>query len=167
MRHLVFCRAVADLENLSVSQGQGRVFEKGKRRLDPVDERAIEAARQAGGEVVAMVAGDEADQDALRKAFAMGVERGVFVRVTGDGFVVANAVRAAARLLDCGKIWFGEPHEVALRVGGEVAAASIVPRAPNALAIMKAAKKSVETLDVGLSGDEAAPRVVLRSEYLA
>jgi electron transfer flavoprotein alpha/beta subunit len=164
---LVYCRTAPDLDNLSISQSQGRVFEKGKRRLDPRDEPAVEAALQAkkpGDEVIAIAIGEEADADALKKAFAMGVDRGVLVVRAGDGFVLANTLRAAAAKLGADAI-YGGGGEVAGRVGAVIGNAP--PRTPNALAIMKAAKKIVDRLDVELSEDDATPRLVKRAEYLA
>lgn len=83
--NLVVCtKAVIDLSNVSVSRGQGKVFEKGKRLLNPFDEHAVEMAlqiRQAeGGAVTALTVGDGRDEDALRKALALGVDRAVFVK---------------------------------------------------------------------------------------
>lgn len=144
---------------MSLSRSQGRVFEKGKRKLDPRDEFAVEAALQAkkpGDEVIAVVIGPEPDGDALRKAFAMGVDRGVHVVLDADGLVAAQALRSLGDAF-----YFGADCEVAWRVGGTIGTAP--PRTPNAIAIMKAVKKPIEraTPDATLQ-----PVLRLRAEYL-
>lgn len=167
MRLLVCCKPVPDLENLGVSLSQGRVFEKGRRRLDPLDEPAVETSLQArgpGDEVIALVVGGEADADALRKAFAMGADRGVLVVAQHDGFVRANLIRAAAKALGAEAVYCG-PGETAARLGAVVGDAK--PRAPNAMAVMKAAKKPIERLTVELPEDDRTPRLLKRAEYLA
>ncbi|MBI3271979.1 MAG: electron transfer flavoprotein subunit beta/FixA family protein [Planctomycetes bacterium] len=84
MNILVCVKAVLDLSNVSVSRGQGKIFEKGKRLLNPFDEHAVELALQlrqaAAGTVTALTVGEGRDEDALRKALAMGVDRAVFVK---------------------------------------------------------------------------------------
>jgi electron transfer flavoprotein alpha/beta subunit len=168
MIHLVVVRAVPDLENLSVSLGQGRVFEKGRRLVHPADEPAVEAAlqaRQPGDEVVALVMGEERDLDALKKPLAMGADRGAFVAAPDDGFVQANLALAAAARLGAGRIHAG-PGELAARLGVPPPG-PLVPRTPNALSIMKAAKKPVERLEIALPEDDAKPRLQVRGEYLA
>ena len=161
MIHLACCRAVPDLTQLSLSRSQGMIFEKGKRLLHADDARAVESALQAkgaGDEVVALVIGEEADGEALRRPLAMGADRAVLITdpqaAAWDDFVRANLRDA-----------------LAARLGGTLhtAAASVTPRTPNALAIMKSAKKPIEKMDVatlGLSADDLTPRLVRRSSVL-
>jgi electron transfer flavoprotein alpha/beta subunit len=174
LRHLVCCGAVPDLANLSVSQGQGRVFEKGKRLLDPAGEKALEIAlqaKQAGDEVIVLGLGREQDADVLKRALAMGADRAVFAAAPDDGFVLANAVLAAASQLGAERVYASD-GEVAQRLASMRAGVRIAPletaaRSPNAIAIMKAAKKAVERIEIALPGDDATPRLEIRGEYLA
>ena len=66
MTTVVSIRATPDLEQLSVSQSQGRVFERGKRKLHPDSALAVESAlRKRKGEIVAILVGARADEEAF------------------------------------------------------------------------------------------------------
>jgi electron transfer flavoprotein alpha/beta subunit len=156
MRIVVLCHAVPDFANLSISKSQDRVFEKGKRLLFAPDAVALEVAlqgRQAGDEVVALAWGEEANREILKKLLAMGADRAVWT--AGDP--------AAAAMVLGAEVVFGSTvsplgvNVLPSRVGSElglpedrarlVAPDAASPRIPNALAIMKAAKKPVETVE--------------------
>lgn len=172
---LVPIRSSPDWENLSVSQSQGRVFERGKRRLHPDSARAVEAAlRDKSGDVVAAMIGTEADADAVKTALAMGCDRALLVideaAESWDGFVKANLLAALAKRIGAERILAGPEDEAALRLSPATAPADLTPRLPNALAIMKASKKPVERVtpsDLGVAGDDLVPRYVQRAGYLA
>lgn len=100
--------------------------------------------------------GPEPDGDALRKAFAMGVDRGVHVVLAADGLAAAQALRSLGDAF-----YSGADCEVAWRVGGTIGTAP--PRTPNAIAIMKAVKKPIEKIAADPS---LQPVLKLRAEYL-
>jgi len=68
--------------------------------LNPYDEYAVEAAvqlkEQGGGQVTAICMGPEAAEDAMRKAFAMGVDEGLLV---SDAALTGSDTGATARVL--------------------------------------------------------------------
>lgn len=157
MRTVVLCHAVPDAANLSVSKSQDRIFEKGKRLLFAPDAVALEAAlqaRQAGDEVIALAWGEEANREILKKPLAMGADRAVWT--AGDPAAAAKALGVEAV--------FGSTQSplganvLPSFVGGAlglaedrvrlVAPDAASPRIPNALALMKAAKRPVETVEV-------------------
>lgn len=156
MRLLVLCHAVPDSANLSISKSQDRIFEKGKRLLFGPDAVALEVAlrgRQPGDEVVALAWGEEANREILKRPIAMGADRAVWT---------AGDPAAAAKLLGA-EVVYGSTESplganvLPSRVGGElglaedrvrlVAPDAASPRIPNALALMKAAKRPVEAVD--------------------
>ena len=174
MTTVVSIRATPDLEQLSVSQSRGRVFERGKRKLHPDSSLAVEAAlRRKDGGIVAVLVGARADEDAVKPALAMGCDRAVIV--TGeteswDGFVRANLLQAVMNRAGVDLLVAGPEDEAALRIGAETAPADLKPRLPNALAIMKAGRKPIERLspdDLGLPEDDLIPRYAVRGSYLS
>ncbi len=174
MTTVVSIRATPDLEQLSVSQSQGRVFERGKRKLHPDSALAVESALQKReGEIVAVLVGARADEDAVKPALAMGCDRAVIVTEESeswDGFVRANLLQAVMTRAGADLLMAGPKDEAALRIGAETAAADLNPRLPNALAIMKAGRKPIERLspdDLGLPEDDLKPRYVVRGSYLS
>lgn len=156
MKIVVLCHAVPDLANLSVSKSQDRIFEKGKRLLFGPSAVAVEAAlrgKLAGGEVIALAWGEDANKDALRKALAMGVDRAAWT--AGDPGTAAGAL-GATRVFSSTVSPLGS-EVLAARIAGELglgadkvelfAPDAFAPRIPNALAAMKAAKKEIETVE--------------------
>ncbi|MBI2922827.1 MAG: hypothetical protein HYY18_17375 [Planctomycetes bacterium] len=157
MRTVVLCHAVPDFTNLSISKSQDRIFEKGKRVLFAPDAVALEAAlqaKQAGDEVIALAWGEEANREILKKPLAMGADRAAWT---------AGDPAAAAKALGADVVYGSTESPLGANVlpsfvGGALALAEdrvrLVapdagpPRIPNALALMKAAKRPVETVVV-------------------
>lgn len=169
---VVLTKPTPDFTQLSLSLSQGRVFEKGKRVLNPYDARALAAALGAE-EVVALAFGTPEDENALRTALAMGAARAVLLTAPNAreldsaqvAWVLADAIRG---LGDVSTVFAGERAEpgqlgtVPARVAEELArqlawhpdappgGVVIVPataaeaKLPSALAIMKAARKPLE-----------------------
>jgi electron transfer flavoprotein beta subunit len=82
--------------------------------LSPYDEFAVEAAlrlkeARGEGEVVAVSLGDEASQETLRAALAMGADRGVLLQgeVTQDGLATARALAAEVKAQDAPLVLLG------------------------------------------------------------
>src|SRR5438876_6269837 len=82
--------------------------------LNPYDEFAIEQAlavreKQGGGEVVAVSLGGPSVQSTLRNALAMGVDRGIHLRVERppDSLGVARALAAEIGPLKPDMVWLG------------------------------------------------------------
>ncbi len=82
--------------------------------LNPYDEYAVEAALQMKekheGEVTAVCVGDDAVKETIRKALAMGVDKGLLIKAerTRDSFGIAQAIAGAIRdkspdVIFCGK----------------------------------------------------------------
>jgi electron transfer flavoprotein alpha/beta subunit len=181
-----------DLDQLSISRSQNRVFEKGKRRLETIDLEVISAAVSRGPtRVVAL--GLEEDADALRKGLALGAESALllvhpaardfdgYVRtqvlsaaLKDVGYVVAGPGQTGPRLSeekgwgvvlleDAVTPWPSGPAVVVLRPG------IYKPTLPTAMAIMKSAKKPLEVRSVpelGLSDDDLRPRQRVVGAYL-
>lgn len=114
MKLLVFCKPIPDLKNLSVSQSQGRVFERGKRLFNPFDEVALEAAlklKGPGDEITALTLGREEEMDLPRKALAMGADRAYLVVDSAasefDAWQRSNVLAGVAQLLGFDLLFFG------------------------------------------------------------
>lgn len=118
MKIAVCIKRVPDMEQrFRVAAGGTTVDETGlKYTMSDFDEWAVEAALQlnekhGGGEITVISLGPDAVQETIRKALAMGVDRGVQLKadaVPFDGFAVAAAL--AAELKDGGYdlIMFGK-----------------------------------------------------------
>ncbi|NOY06844.1 MAG: electron transfer flavoprotein subunit beta/FixA family protein [Chlorobi bacterium] len=82
--------------------------------LNPYDEYAVEAALQMkekqGGEVTAVCVGNDAVKETIRKALAMGVDKGLLIKAerSRDSFGIAHAIADTLRdrspdVIFCGK----------------------------------------------------------------
>ena len=110
MKIAVCIKRVPDMEQRFKIAGSGAaVDETGlKYAMSDFDEWAVEAALQlnekhGGGELVVVSLGPDAVQETMRKALAMGADRGIQLKadaVPFDGFAVARAL--AAELKDGG-----------------------------------------------------------------
>lgn len=162
MKTLVLVKPVPDLAQLSVSRGQGRIFEKGRRLMNPLDAPAVQAAVDAGGPVVAMSVAHPDDVDGLRRALAMGAAEAVLVahadaREWDEAMVVGAilAVRGDAEGIVCGPGQVGprlaealgwelapapKPQAVCVVAGGTA-------KLPAAIALVKAARRPIARLE--------------------
>ena len=103
MKIAVCIKRVPDTETRIKIGADGKSIEESgvKFVLNPFDEYAVEEAlklrEQADGEVVAICLGNDASQETIRTALAMGADRGVLLRaehVPEDPLVVARALAA-------------------------------------------------------------------------
>lgn len=82
--------------------------------LNPYDEFALEEAlrmkEKHGGEVIAMSLGGDAHKETLRKALAMGVDKGVLLKDDSarDSLGVARVLSGALREMSPDLIWVGK-----------------------------------------------------------
>jgi electron transfer flavoprotein beta subunit len=82
--------------------------------LNPYDEFAVEAALQikdkAPSEVTYVSVGGDSNKEVIRKALAMGGDKGILVRTdnSGDSYSVANAIAAALKDSGADMIFFGK-----------------------------------------------------------
>ncbi|HEX6630065.1 MAG TPA: electron transfer flavoprotein subunit beta/FixA family protein [Gemmatimonadaceae bacterium] len=107
MKIAVCIKRVPDMEQRFKIAGSGTsVDEAGlKYTMSDFDEWAVEAALQlnekhGGGEITVVSLGPDAVQETIRKALAMGADRGVQLKadaVPFDGFAVAQALAAELR----------------------------------------------------------------------
>lgn len=171
---LVCVKPVPDTSNLAVSTSQNRVFERGKRVLNPQDERAIEIACQMG-EATAVVVGLEEDIDVLRNALARGAAKGILVTHPDarsfDAVVIARILAAVGRdaqKIVCGTGWPSDAlGQVGYRLGAEIVAPSGPSKLPSAMAIMKAMKKEIKKIAAQDLGVDLTPVSVTKSMGLA
>lgn len=141
MNIIVCVKPVPDLSNISISRGQGMVFERGKRILNPYDEHALEVAavlkEKHGGSVTALCLSDETGIDILRRACAMVANKGCLI--AGDEFKDGDhltTARALARAI--GKL--GVPDIILCGARSEEhGAGQIGPRIAEELGIPQAA----------------------------
>lgn len=175
-------KPVPDIGNLSVSASQNRVFEKGKRLVNPLDEAAIEVAVGLG-ETAAVTVGIDEDIDIVRGALARGATRGILVtHPEGRGFdavVIARILGALVRAEKPDQVVFGMgwPEGALGQVGFRVKEetdrpVTIVPpkgavKLPSALAIMKAMKKEIRKISAADLGVDLASPTAVRSMGLA
>ncbi len=103
MKILVLVKHVPDTETKVRLAGGGQALDDSefKYMVNPYDEFAIEEAvktqEKLGGESVVVSMGPSRVQEAMRKAMAMGVDRGVWINTEGhnqelDSFCVASAL---------------------------------------------------------------------------
>ncbi|HLF19712.1 MAG TPA: electron transfer flavoprotein subunit beta/FixA family protein [Bacteroidota bacterium] len=82
--------------------------------LNPYDELAIEESlrlkEKKGGEVIAVSFGGDSHKETLRKALAMGVDKGVLLKSDSveDSFVVARAIADYVKELSPDVVFFGK-----------------------------------------------------------
>lgn len=82
--------------------------------LNPYDEFAIEAALQLkekmGGETVALTLGGDTHKESLRKALAMGIDKGILLKDESmrDSFSIAQALADELKKLSPDFIFFGK-----------------------------------------------------------
>jgi electron transfer flavoprotein alpha/beta subunit len=176
---IVLVKPVPDLTQLSVSASQGRVFEKGKRLMNPADAAAIQAAVDGGGPVTALSVAHTDDTDGLRRGLAMGAADAVLAVHTEarefDASMVTGAILAIRGDAEC---IFAGPGQIGPRLAEALGwALSTDPkpaprtvhvigdypaRLPAAIALIKAARKPIRTVEA-----RPGPRtVVVRSMEL-
>jgi electron transfer flavoprotein beta subunit len=174
----VCVKPVPDVSNLAVSQSQNRVFERGKRVLNPLDAHAIEAALKLGETTAVMVAIED-DLDVLRSAMARGCQHGLWVTHPDargfDAVVLARVIAAVAKQEKPDTLVFGMgwPEDalgqVGYRVMEELQKPVVVvpptgqPKLPSAMAIMKAMKKEIRRIDVSTLGVDLTPTARVKS----
>ena len=167
MKILVLVKPVPDLDQLSVSRSQNRVFEKSKRLMNPADAHPVQAAVDSGAPVTALSVAHPDDVDGLRRALAMGAAEAVLVAHAGardfDAAMVAGAILEARGEAEC--IFAGGPTG---QVGPRLAEAlgwklsfeakpaartvhvigpDVEAKLPAALAIIKAARRPIRSVE--------------------
>lgn len=161
MKILALVKPVPDLMQLSVSRAQGRVFEKGKRLMNPLDAPAVQAAVDAGSTTALSVAHPD-DADGLRRALAMGAAGAVLVEHPEarefDEAMVTGAILASrgdAEAIVCGPGQVGP--RLAEALGWMLAdapapntvcvVAAGVAKLPSAIALIKAARMPIANVE--------------------
>ncbi len=82
--------------------------------INPYDEFAVEEALKSkeklGGEVVVISLGGDSSKDTIRKALAMGVDKGVLLKDDNprDSFSVAKALAEEIKNQECELVFFGK-----------------------------------------------------------
>lgn len=116
MKLFVCVNQVPDTET-KVKVGQdGKTIDRSEINLilNPYDEFAVEAALQLkdkfGGEVTYVSAGNDSHKEVIRKALAMGGDKGIHIKTedTGDSYSVASMIAAALKDAGAEMIFFGK-----------------------------------------------------------
>jgi len=82
--------------------------------INPYDEFGVEAALQLkekqGGETIALIVGKEAAKEVMRKAYAMGIEKGIHIKTDEslDSYAVARNLADVLKELNPDIIFFGK-----------------------------------------------------------
>lgn len=82
--------------------------------INPYDEFGVEAALQLkekqGGETIALIVGKEAAKEVMRKAYAMGIEKGILVKTDDalDSYAVARNLADVLKEINPDIIFFGK-----------------------------------------------------------
>jgi len=104
MKILVCVKQVLDPTGITVNRKAEKVFiNREEFILDPASKAALETANDlkqtgAASQVVAISAGPERVEDALREAMARGADRAIWIRSDrGDAQVIASLIAAAVR----------------------------------------------------------------------
>ncbi|HLG41724.1 MAG TPA: hypothetical protein VI643_00055 [Planctomycetota bacterium] len=101
---LVYVEPIPDLNDLSISRSQGRVFERGKRVAGRQSVQAISAAVQLKGrlgeEAAGVIIGADDDSGVARRALAMGLDRvHLFIHPNARDFDGLVKARVASRII--------------------------------------------------------------------
>ena len=116
MKLFVCVNQVPDTET-RVKVGQdGKTIDRSEINLilNPYDEFAIEAALQlkdkTGGEVTYVSVGGDSNKEVIRKALAMGGDKGIHIKTdnAGDSYSVASMIAAALKDAGADMIFFGK-----------------------------------------------------------
>ncbi len=116
MKLFVCVNQVPDTET-KVKVGQdGKTIDRSEINLilNPYDEFAIEAALQlkdkTGGEVTYVSVGGDSNKEVIRKALAMGGDKGIHIKTdnAGDSYSVASMIAAALKDAGADMIFFGK-----------------------------------------------------------
>lgn len=116
MKLFVCVNQVPDTET-KVKVGQdGKTIDRSEINLilNPYDEFAVEAALQLkdknGGEVTYVSAGNDSNKEVIRKALAMGGDKGIHIKTEdgGDSYSVASMIAAALKDAGADIIFFGK-----------------------------------------------------------
>ncbi len=116
MKLFVCVNQVPDTET-KVKVGQdGKTIDRSEINLilNPYDEFAIEAALQlkdkTGGEVTYVSVGGDSNKEVIRKALAMGGDKGIHIKTdnAGDSYSVASMIAAALKDTGADMIFFGK-----------------------------------------------------------
>ncbi|HQT92371.1 MAG TPA: electron transfer flavoprotein subunit beta/FixA family protein, partial [Candidatus Kryptobacter bacterium] len=116
MKLFVCVNQVPDTET-KVKVGQdGKTIDRSEINLilNPYDEFAIEAALQlkdkTGGEVTYLSVGGDSNKEVIRKALAMGGDKGIHIKTdnAGDSYSVASMIAAALKDAGADMIFFGK-----------------------------------------------------------
>jgi electron transfer flavoprotein beta subunit len=82
--------------------------------INPYDEFGVEAALQLkekqGGETIAIIVGKEAAKEVMRKAYAMGIEKGILIKTDDslDSYAVARNLADVLKEINADIIFFGK-----------------------------------------------------------
>lgn len=137
MRIIVCVKQAYDPATVKISRSREDFdLRQAVKRINPLDRHALEAALRlreaAGGEVIALTAGDAGAEDVVREAVAMGADHGVLLAgpelaAAGGRGVVAAMLAAFARLAPVDLVLTGSTDPVtgtgslAARVGAALA----------------------------------------------
>ncbi len=116
MKLFVCVNQVPDTET-KVKVGQdGKTIDRSEINLilNPYDEFAVEAALRLkdknGGEVTYVSAGGDSHKETIRKALAMGGDKGIHIKTdnTGDSYSIASMIAAALKDTGADIVFFGK-----------------------------------------------------------
>ena len=116
MKLFVCVNQVPDTETKVKVSPDGKTIDRSDVNLilNPYDEFAVEAALQLkekfGGEVTYVSVGGDSNKEVIRKALAMGGDKGILIKTesTGDSYSVAKAIAEALKDSGADMIFFGK-----------------------------------------------------------
>ncbi|MGC8596197.1 MAG: electron transfer flavoprotein subunit beta/FixA family protein [Candidatus Kryptoniota bacterium] len=116
MKLFVCVNQVPDTETKVKISADGKTIDRSDVNLilNPYDEFAVEAALQLkekfGGEVTYVSVGGDSNKEVIRKALAMGGDKGILVKTesTGDSYSVARAIAGVLKDAGADMILFGK-----------------------------------------------------------
>lgn len=82
--------------------------------INPYDEFAVEAALQLkekhGGETIVLSVGKDSNKEAIKKAYAMGIEKGILIKSEGDldSYAVAKNLSDVLKEINADVVLFGK-----------------------------------------------------------
>ena len=141
----VLIKQVPDMNAVRIDRSNGRIVPSAQLGMSSYDEYAVEAALRLkesfGGEVIAVAAGPASVRDAITRALAMGVDRGIHLELEDvnatDTLGIAGILFDALRPLGCSLVIAGQTSDdfEAGQVGAQVAALLNMPILSNVVEI--------------------------------
>lgn len=154
----VLIKQVPDMNAARVDRATGRVTVGAQLGISSYDRYGIEAALRLkeahGGDTIAVTCGPASAKDAVSRALAMGIDRGIHLEVADvnatDTLGIARLLADAVAPLDCDLIVAGQTSDdyEAGQVGAQVAALLGIPVISNVVEIQLQGKEIVVRRDM-------------------